>query len=62
MQENSLIRKLRLISKFMTSHTGKQMITINILPNFTTWRYISMISGSKGNKTIKFDQLIGYYT
>ena len=31
--ENGLIKKLRLISKFMTSSTGKQIITIHILAN-----------------------------
>ena len=49
MQENVLIRKLRLISKFMTSKTEKQTITIQILPS---------ISGSKDNQTMKFGQLI----
>ena len=33
----------------MTSHTGKQRDAIHILPN---------ISRSKGNQTMKFDQLI----
>ena len=41
--------KLRLISKYMTSLTGKQIITIHILPN---------ISRGKGNQTVKFIQLI----
>ena len=44
-----MIRKLRLISKIMTSHPGKQIIIINILPN---------ISRSTGNKIMKFGQLI----
>ena len=35
----------------MTSQTGKQIITIHILPN---------ISRSKDNQTIKFGQLIEY--
>ena len=35
----------------MTSQTGQQIITIHILPS---------ISRSKGNQTIKFDQLIEY--
>ena len=35
----------------MTSHPGSQTITIHILPN---------ISGSKGNQTMKFDQVIEY--
>ena len=39
------------ISTFITSQPGKQVIEIHILPN---------ISRSKGNKTMKFDQLIGY--
>ena len=46
-----MIRKLRLISKFRTSLTGKQIIAIHILPN---------ISRSKGNQTMKFDQLVKY--
>ena len=33
--KNDLIRKLRLISKFMTSQTGKQKMSIWILPNQT---------------------------
>ena len=51
MKENDLIRKLRLISKPMTSSTGKRIITIHILPN---------ISRSKCNQTIKIGQLIDY--
>ena len=46
-----MIRKIRSISKFMTSHPGKQTITIHILPN---------ISRSKGNQTKKLGQLIEY--
>ena len=46
-----MIRKIRLISKFMTSQPGKQTIAIHLLPN---------ISRSKGNLTIKFGQLIEY--
>ena len=46
-----MIRKLRLISKFMTSQTGQQKILIHIL---------SDISKSKGNQTMKFGQLIDY--
>ena len=49
--ENSSIRKLRLISKFMTSQKDKQVIIIHIFPN---------ISGSKGNQRMKFSQLIEY--
>ena len=45
---NGLIRKFRLNSKFETSQTGKQIITIHILPN---------ISISKGNQAMKFDQI-----
>ena len=46
-----MIRKLNVISNFMTSHTGKQVIIIHILPN---------ISRSKGNQAIKFSHLIAY--
>ena len=45
MQENNLIRKLRLISKYMMSQTGKKITALHILLN---------ISKSKGNQTIKF--------
>ena len=38
-----LIRKIRLISKFMTSEPGKQTITIYVLPTFST---------NKGNQAI----------
>ena len=38
-----------LISKFMTSQTGKQIIAIHVLPN---------ISRSKGNQKMKSGQLI----
>ena len=51
MQRNGLIRKIRLVSKFITSQPGKQTIEIFILPN---------ISRSKGNQTMKFGQLIEY--
>ena len=51
MWKNDLIRKTRLISKFMTSEPGKQTTGIDTLPN---------ISGSKGNQTMKFGQLIEY--
>ena len=44
-RKNSLVRKIRLTSKFMTSQPGLQTIAINILPN---------ISHKKGSKTIKF--------
>ena len=33
--ENGLLRKLRLISKFMMSQTGQQRITMNKLPNIS---------------------------
>ena len=44
-----MIRKIRLISKLMTSQPAKQTIAINILPK---------ISRCKSNQTIKFGQLI----
>ena len=50
-RKNGLIRKIRLTSKFMTSQPGLQTIAIHILSN---------ISQSKGNQTMKFDQLIEY--
>ena len=46
-----MIRKIRLILKFITSQLGKQAIAIRILPN---------ISRSKGNQTLKLGQLIEY--
>ena len=46
--ENRLIRKLRLISKFMTWQPGEQTIAIHILCN---------MSRSKANQTMKFGQL-----
>ena len=46
-----MIRELRLISKFMTSKTEKQIITIHPLPNIST---------SIGNQAMKFGQLIEY--
>ena len=51
MYKSGLIRKIRLILKFMTSQPGKQTIGIHILPN---------ISRSKGNQTMKIGQLIEY--
>ena len=48
--DNSLIRKLRLISKNM-SQTGQQIITIHILFN---------ISACKGNQIMKVGQLMEY--
>ena len=49
-REKGLIRKIRLISEFMTSQTANQTIAIHILLN---------ISGSKNNQTMKFVQLTG---
>ena len=51
LQKNSLIRKIKLISKFMTSQPGTQIIAIHILPK---------ISRSKGNQTMKYGQLTEY--
>ena len=49
MKENCLIRKLSLISMFMTFMTGQQVITIHML---------SKITKSKDNQAMKFGQLI----
>ena len=49
--KNDSIRKIRLISKSMTSQPGKQTIAFHILPN---------ISRSKGNHAMKLGQLIEY--
>ena len=51
MQQNNLIRKIRLISNFMTSQPGQQTIIIHVFTN---------ILGSKGNQTMKFGNLIEY--
>ena len=51
MYRNGLIRKIRLISKFVTSQPGELAIALDILPN---------ISRSKGSQTIKFGRLIQY--
>ena len=51
MYKNALIRKIRLISKFMTSKPGQQTIAIHILAN---------ISRSKSYQTMKFDRFIEY--
>ena len=51
MQKDGLIRKIRLVSKFMTSQAGQQVITIHTLPN---------ISKSKDNQATKFGQLTEY--
>ena len=48
---NGLIRKIRLISKFLTLQPGWQTITIYILSN---------ISRSKGNQILKLSQVIEY--
>ena len=49
MYRNDMIRKMRLISNFLTSQPGQQTIVIQILSN---------IVSSKDNQTIKFGQLI----
>ena len=46
-----MTRKLRLISKYMTSKTEQQIIAVHILSN---------ISRNKGNQAKKFGQLIKY--
>ena len=51
MYKNGLIRKIRLILKFMTSQPGQQTIAIHMLPS---------ISRRKGNQTMKSGQLIEY--
>ena len=48
---SNFIKKIKLISKFMTSQPGKKIIAIHILPNF---------SGRKDNQIRKFGQLIEY--
>ena len=50
-KKNGLVRKIRLISKFMTSQPGEQTIAISTLPN---------ISQSKDNQIMKLGQLIEY--
>ena len=52
MYKNDLIRKIRLISEFMTSQPGKQTIAMHLLPN---------ISKSKGNQIMKFGLLKPVY-
>ena len=49
-QKNGMIRKIKLIAKFMTSQPGKQIIAIHILPN---------ISKNKG-KTQVMEQKMEY--
>ena len=51
MYQNSLIRKVRLTLKFMTSQPGLKTIAVHILPN---------ISQSRDNQSMKFGQLIEY--
>ena len=51
MYKNGLIRKIKLISKVMTSQPDYQTIAIQILPN---------ISRSKGNQIMKLGQLVEY--
>ena len=48
---NRLDEKAKVNSKFTTSQTSKQKITIHLLPD---------ISRSKGNQAMKFGQLIRY--
>ena len=48
---NGLIRKIRLISKFMRSQPGSQTVSIHILTN---------IWSRKFNQAMKFVQLIQY--
>ena len=50
-RKNGLMRKIRLISKFMTSQPGQQTIKIHMLTN---------ISRSKDNQTMKLDQFVEY--
>ena len=50
-KKNGLIRKVRLISKFITSQPGLQIVTIHILPN---------ILRSKEKQTMKFRQVAEY--
>ena len=50
-KKNDVIRKIKLISEFMTSQPGYQRITIHILLK---------ISRIKGNQTMKFGQSIEY--
>ena len=49
MYRNDLMKKIRLISNFMTSQAGQQTTVIHIFLN---------IQRSRGNQTIKFGQLI----
>ena len=49
MYQNGLIKKIRLISNFMSHNLVNKTIVIRILPN---------VLRSKVNQTIKFDQLM----
>ena len=51
-RKNGLIRKIGLISKFMTSPPDQQTIATLILPN---------ISASRSNQTLKLGQLTDYH-
>ena len=51
MLKNGLIRKISIISKFMTKQPGKQTLAILILCN---------ISRNNDNQTIKYGQFIEY--
>ena len=51
MYKNGLIRKMRLISKFMTSKPGLKIIAIHVLTN---------ILRSKGNQEMEFGKLREY--
>ena len=51
MKKNGLIRKIRLVLKFMKSQLGKKTFALHLLPN---------ISRSKDNQRMKFGQLIEY--
>ena len=51
MYKNGLIRKIRLISKFITSKPGLKIITIHVLTN---------ILRSKGNQEMEFGKLREY--
>ena len=46
-----MLRKIKLVSKFITPQLGKKTIAIHTLPN---------ISRIEGNQTMKFGQLIEY--
>ena len=52
--ENSLTKKLRLISKFMTSSTGKQIITIHILLNITYVTQNTYITNTQFGQSIEY--------